>query len=125
MNSALCLLYVPDSTNVASLIYCHFVTSSFCSLQENNISDRGVEEISKGIVKNRSLQFLGLQYNDITNTGALYLGKAMRGNLSLKTLYLFGNRINEQGMGEAVHWMAWTQAHQVMFDVPVGEHVMK
>jgi Ran GTPase-activating protein (RanGAP) involved in mRNA processing and transport len=105
---------------VGSLFF-NFVT---CSLQENNVSDRGVEDVSKGLVKNKSLQFLGLQYNDITNTGALYLGKSMRSNMALKTLYLFGNRINEQGMGEAVHCMAWTQANQVMFDIPVGEHVM-
>lgn len=91
---------------------------SHLDIQENNISDRGVDEICRGLGKNRALHFLGMQYNDISNAGAMSFGKSLKGNSALKTLYLYGNRVTEKGLGDAVAAMQWTHDKQVTFDLP-------
>ena len=87
------------------------------SLQENSINDAGIEEIGRGIAKNRSLCLLALQFNSIGNNGVLALGKSLRTNTVLKTLYIYGNRISEAGLAEGVYHMSWTEDKQIMFDM--------
>jgi hypothetical protein len=66
------------------------------SLQElhlgsNNIGTKGAEEIAKALSKNTSLKSLYLGNNNIGDDGAEALSKMLYKNTSLQTLYLYGN----------------------------------
>ncbi len=62
---------------------------------------------------------LGLQHNNMTNISAIALGKALRGNNVFKTLFMCGNyQLTEEGISECVLEMRWTEAKQVILDLP-------
>ncbi|KAJ3337294.1 Neuropathy target esterase [Gonapodya sp. JEL0774] len=66
-----------------------------------NISDAGVESLSKGLRKNKTLIHLSLYDNHrITSKGAKYLAQAIENNGSLTQLNLRGGQIDFEGVKE-------------------------
>nr|XP_061796618.1 NACHT, LRR and PYD domains-containing protein 12-like [Nerophis lumbriciformis] len=69
-------------------------------LSHNNLSDEGVEIISKGLASpNCILQILGLKHCKITKRGCVYLAEALTLNPShLQELHLCGNDLSDKGV---------------------------
>ena len=66
----------------------------------NNLGDKGVEILAKGVAHHLSLESIDLGFNGIGDEGCCRLGEALSNSdcpLQLKTLYLAGNNIRESG----------------------------
>lgn len=70
-------------------------------LESNNLYNKGIYYIAKGIAENASIKNLYISYNRFDNVGFHYLLKALRHNKSIEYLHLWNNNfVTELGLKE-------------------------
>ncbi len=76
------------------------------NLSANRISNQGVQELSRSLEQNRTLQWLDLSANCIENEGTTELADALMLNTSLRGLILTENNIGEAGISSLLQGLA-------------------
>ena len=76
------------------------ITDTQCQvidLSDNNIGDKGAEEIAEALKANKSVTRIDLSGNEIGNSGALDIAEALKANNSVTEIDLSCNEIGEKG----------------------------
>ncbi|KAM9839738.1 leucine-rich repeat-containing protein 34 [Aulostomus maculatus] len=61
------------------------------------MTDTGMEKLTQGLQRNRSLRYLDLRCNRVTCDGVRYLAKALKNNPTLEIIDLSSNQIKDEG----------------------------
>jgi len=84
-------------------------------LQNNNIGEKGAEEIAKALSNNTSLKEMRLDFNEIGEKGAEEIAKALYNNTSLQILYLDSNNIDDKGAEEIAKALSKNTSLQTLY----------